>query len=64
MKLEIKTNEDEKKVEDIKIKIKENDGYCPCLLERTKDTKCPCKEFREINEPGYCTCGLYKKVEV
>lgn len=38
----------------------ENDGYCPCRLEKTKDTKCMCKEFIE-QEYGPCHCGLYVK---
>lgn len=40
--------------------VKDNEGYCPCRLEKTKDTKCMCKEFRE-QENGVCHCGLYKK---
>ena len=23
-------------------KLKENDGYCPCRIEQTPDTKCMC----------------------
>ena len=46
-------------------KLKENDGYCPCRIEQTPDTKCMCKEFREqIADPefeGYCHCMLYYK---
>lgn len=41
-------------------KIKENDGYCPCSVEKTEDTKCMCKAFREIPS-GTCHCGLYSK---
>ena len=40
-------------------KIKQNNGYCPCKFERTPDTKCHCKEFRE---KGECICGLFIKV--
>ena len=42
-------------------KLKENDGYCPCRIERTPDTKCMCKEFREQTNTGTCHCGLYIK---
>lgn len=42
-------------------KIKENDGYCPCRIEQTPDTKCMCKEFREQTNTGTCHCGLYIK---
>lgn len=41
--------------------LRHNDGYCPCKIERTPDTKCICKEFRE-QESGECQCGLYIKV--
>ena len=36
-----------------------NDGYS-CAIERTEDTRCICKEFREQTE-GECHCGRYKK---
>lgn len=41
--------------------VKANDGYCPCMREKTPETKCMCKEFREQKESGVCHCGLYKK---
>lgn len=41
--------------------VKANDGYCPCAIPKTPDTKCICKEFRE-QESGLCHCGRYKKV--
>ena len=47
--------------EDIKKAIKENDGYCVCAVEKTPDTKCMCKDFREMEEDGLCHCGLYQK---
>jgi hypothetical protein len=37
-----------------------NDGYCPCAIEKNEDTRCMCKEFREMDE-GECHCGRYKK---
>ena len=40
--------------------LKENYNYCPCKIEKTKDTKCICKEFREQKD-GWCHCGLYYK---
>lgn len=42
--------------------VKQNDGYCPCAVFHTPDTKCICKEFREQEEPGLCHCGRYAKV--
>ena len=47
--------------EELVAAIKENDGYCVCTIEKTADTKCMCKEFREQEESGLCHCGLYKK---
>lgn len=41
-----------------------NDGYCPCLIERSPDTKCMCRDFREQREAGQCHCGRFEKVEV
>ena len=42
--------------------VKANDGYCPCAIERTPDTRCICKAFVEQKEPGLCHCGRYRKV--
>ena len=42
--------------------IKLNGGYCCCALEKTDDTRCMCKEFREQNHYGFCHCGRYYKV--
>lgn len=55
-------NDNKYLVSDIKEKLKENGGYCPCKLVKNEDTKCMCKEFREQQKPGECHCGLYKKV--
>ena len=43
--------------------IKENDGYCPCKLEKIEDNKCMCKEFMEMEE-GECHCKLYIKTKI
>lgn len=56
----IRTSDNKELVEEIKTKLKENGGFCPCRLERTPDTKCMCKEFRE-QESGECHCGLFIK---
>ena len=55
-------NSDSKKVKEIKELVQKNDGYCPCAIRKTEDTKCMCKAFREQTEPGECHCGLYMKV--
>ena len=56
----IKRNADKKYADEIMKKLKDNDGYCPCNIVKNEDTKCMCKEFREIEE-GMCHCGLYIK---
>lgn len=56
----IKLNDNKELVKEIKQKLKENNGHCPCSLIKTDDTKCMCKEFREQNT-GECHCGLYVK---
>lgn len=56
----IKQNPDKEYANEVRKKLKENGGYCPCRLEKTPDTKCMCKEFREQAE-GMCHCGLYIK---
>lgn len=49
----------------IKEGLKKTGGYCPCRMEKTDDTKCMCKEFKEqIADPnfeGFCHCMLYYK---
>ena len=56
----IKQNPDTEYASEIKRRLKANGGYCPCSLIKTEDTKCMCKEFREMDE-GICHCGLYIK---
>ena len=43
--------------------VQDNNGYCPCMLNKSADTKCPCKVFREQSVEGECHCGRYVKVE-
>ena len=62
--MKIILNPDAEIVQMIRLKLKENDGYCPCQLEKTPDTKCMCKEFREQDFEGECHCGRYCKVKV
>lgn len=58
----IKVNKNKKLVAEIRQRIKDNNGYCPCRLLKNEDTKCMCKEFRE-QEKGECHCGLYVKIK-
>lgn len=59
---QIKLNSNKELVSQIQKKLKQNGGYCPCVPKYlwNADTKCPCKEFREM-EQGECNCGLYIK---
>lgn len=53
-------------VKEIRQKLKENDNYCPCRIQQTKDTKCMCKEFRDMLTKGIegeCHCGLYLSIK-
>ncbi len=63
MKTKIVLNQDKEIVERIRKRLKENEGYCPCRISKTPDTKCMCKEFRE-QEEGTCHCGMYVKIKV
>lgn len=59
-------NPDKAFVEEVRLALKENDGYCPCALFKTDDTKCMCKDFRDKvanGIPGKCHCELYEAVE-
>jgi ferredoxin-thioredoxin reductase catalytic subunit len=58
--MKIRVSDDAELVAEIRQKLKENNNYCPCRIEKTDDTKCMCKEFRE-QESGECHCGLYVK---
>lgn len=61
----IRFNEDKEIVTTVREGLKRRGGYCPCVLEKSEDTKCMCKEFRnQIADPdfeGYCHCMLYYK---
>ena len=63
MKVTLNTNEEVVKA--VQEGLKQTGGYCPCRRERTPETKCMCKEFRDQikdeNFEGYCHCYLYHK---
>jgi ferredoxin-thioredoxin reductase catalytic subunit len=40
-------------------RIKANNGFCPCVNEKSDDTLCPCKEYLDTHD---CHCNLYIKV--
>jgi len=47
----------------VKALVIQNDGYCPCAIAHVSETKCMCKEFRELDEPGICHCGRFEKYD-
>lgn len=46
----------------IRADVEASNGYCPCAIYQTPDTRCMCKEFRDQTEPGPCGCGRYEKI--
>ena len=63
--MKIELNPDAEIVATVKEGLKQTGGYCPCRRERTPETKCMCKEFRDQiadeNYEGFCHCMLYHK---
>ena len=45
MKMQIKVNPDTQKAKEIREKVKENDGYCPCSLFKMKIQSVLVKNF-------------------
>lgn len=58
----ITQNPDKDFYKEITQKVKDNDGYCPCALIKTPETKCMCKEFKE-QEEGFCHCKRFYKTK-
>lgn len=61
--MKVRQTSDKEYVCSVLEKLKENEGYCPCSIVKTEDTKCMCKEFRKMirrGEIGTCHCGLYE----
>ena len=63
--MKIELNPDAEIVKTVKEGLKQTGGYCPCRRERTPETKCMCKEFRDQiadeNYEGFCHCMPYYK---
>lgn len=59
-KPKMKLNPDKETVDFVREGLKARDGYCPCVVAKNEDTKCPCKKFREERE---CCCNLYVRDE-
>lgn len=62
MSTKVYLNPDEDHVAEIRRRLRENGGHCPCSLIKNEDTVCMCREFREMTS-GMCHCGLYYKEE-
>lgn len=61
--MKIIKNPNKQVYEEVTKRVKQNDGYCPCMLVKNNDTKCMCKKFFEQKTLGECHCGRYIKVE-
>ena len=63
--MKITFNPDPEIVKSVQEGLKRTGGYCPCMIQRSEETKCMCKEFRaKIEDPdfeGFCHCLLYHK---
>lgn len=58
--MKITVNKNKELVKEVREKIKQNEGYCPCKLTKISENKCMCTEFLE-QKSGECHCGLYVK---
>ena len=64
MKIRVTDNQELKNT--IRVALKANDNYCPCVLNSKgkEEYKCMCKDFLENVKAGEtCHCGLYIKDE-
>ena len=59
----IKQNPNQDSFKVISDAIRQNNNYCCCEIEKTADTMCMCKNFREQEESGFCHCGRFLKVK-
>ena len=62
IKLKIVVSDNEELVNQIRTKLTERSGLCPCKLKDIPENHCMCKEFLEQGL-GECHCGLYIKTE-
>lgn len=64
MKIHATSNEELKQI--ICQGLKNNDGYCPCIVNSKgqEKYKCMCEDFRlKVKAGQTCHCGLYIKDE-
>ena len=65
--MKIHINPNKEIAEMIRQGLRENDGYCPCIINSygQEKYKCMCEDFRLNTKAGQpCHCGLYIKDEV
>lgn len=58
--MKININPDKEFVNDMRKALKDNNGFCPCSLKKNEDTKCMCKEFREMAKWNLPLRSLHK----
>lgn len=64
--MKYKLSEDKETVNFVRSALRDNDGYCPCVIDSRgkEEYKCPCKDFREnVSKGETCHCGLFVKVK-
>lgn len=59
----VRPNPDPDTYKEVTEAITKNGNYCCCALQKTPDTMCLCKAFRDETEGGFCHCGRFYKVK-
>ena len=65
--MRLHVNTDKELVNLIREGLRNNDGYCPCIMNSKgkEEYKCICQDMRENVSVGQtCHCGLYVKDEM
>lgn len=62
IKYKVFKNPNEEEYKEITEAVELNEGYCPCLTLKNEDTKCMCKNFRDMEDADFCHCGRFYKV--
>ena len=61
--LTIKPNPNPETFKIVSEAVSKNGNYCCCAIEKTVDTMCICKDFRDQTESGFCHCGRFFKIK-
>ena len=65
--MKIHVNPNKELTQAIRMALKANDGYCPCIVDSKNkpEYKCMCQDFLNNVPAGEtCHCGLYIKDEM